>query len=287
MSDEERALMDTQGKFVKVVQDGHKRNDVTWLSGRIILSNKRIVLVSNEGKRTIPLSKISTIKGRDGVSQAIAQVSAYLSCQVGADVTLLAPQEYDAFAAALFGAVLDQRPVLVKHPAVKGGVVQDATWNKGRMKVEEMQVNLALSSGTFVEVEVDDVATVNKTAKNVQGSERPVVEIEHTVEDASVQTHVTGPKQAVSVLSTFLARGEDADDSDVELESKELEVLMALYTGVSPFEIPDFVDMDVDTVEDVFDSLVERGILERVRTRRDVALKARGRSIAGDAMSDQ
>ena len=286
MSDEQ-ALVDTQGKFVKVVEDGHKRNDVAWRSGRIILSNRRIVLVSNEGKRTIPLSKISTIKGRNDVSQAISQVSAYLSVQVRADVTLLAPAEYEAFEAALFGTMLDQRPVIVKHPAVKGGVVQDATWGKGRMNVEGEQVNLALSSGTFVEVEVDDVATVTSVDRTVKGSERPVLEIEHTEGGASVQTHVTGPKQAVSVLGTFLARGEDGDVADVDLESDELEVLMALYTGVSPFELPDFVGMDVETVEETFDALVEQGILERVRTRREVELKARGRSIAGDAMTDQ
>jgi helix-turn-helix protein len=279
--------VDSQGKFVKVVAEGHKRNDVRWRSGRLLLSNKRIVLVSNEGKRTIPLAEISTIKGRNDVSQAIAQVSAYLSCQVGSDVTLLAPAQYEAFEAELFGALLDQRPVLVKHPAVKGGVVQDATWGKGRMNVDDEQVNLALSSGTFVEVEVDDVATVETATRTVRGDERPVLDIEHTEEGASVRTYVAGPKQAVSVLGTYLSRGEDVDATDLDLESEELEVVMALYTGVSPFEIPDFVDMDVETVEEVFDELVEEGILERVRTRREVELKARGRSIAGDAMSDQ
>lgn len=284
---EERALVDTAGKFVQVVEDGHRRNDVSWLSGRMILSNRRLVLVGNEGKRTIPLSKVSTIKGPTEAGGASSPVSAYLSCQVGGDVTLLAPREFEEFETALYGALLDQRPVLVEHPAVKGGVVQDVEWAKGRMNAEDDQVNLALSSGTFIEVAIDEVVTLETTERTVRGSQRPVLVVEHAEDDASVRTRITGPRQAVSVLSSFLSRGEDPSDADVDLAGEEVEVLMALYSGVSPFEIPDFVGLDVETVESVFDDLVERGILERVRTRREVELQARGRSIAGEAMTEQ
>jgi helix-turn-helix protein len=62
---------------------------------------------------------------------------------------------------------------------------------------------------------------------------------------------------------------------------------MALYSGVSPFQIPSFVGMEVDEVEEIFQQLIEHDILEAVRTRRDVQLEARGRSIAADAMADQ
>jgi helix-turn-helix protein len=45
--------------------------------------------------------------------------------------------------------------------------------------------------------------------------------------------------------------------------------------------------MGVDTVEEIFDRLIEAGVLEETRIRRQVELKARGRNIASDAMSDQ
>jgi helix-turn-helix protein len=183
--------------------------------------------------------------------------------------------------------MLDQQSVLVKHPALKGGVVQDTDWVKGRMNVEEDSVNLALSTGTFVEIESDDVGTVEESRKPVSGSERAVVALEHTEEGTSVETRVSGAHQTVTALATFARRGESSDPSDVELTGEEREVLMALYTGVSAFEIPDFVGMDVQQVEAVFDSLVEKGILEEVRKRREVELQARGRSIAGEAMADQ
>lgn len=287
MSDGEQKLADTKGKFVQVVTDGRKRNDIDWQAGRLILSNKRLVLVSSEGKRTIALSEITAITGRDNVNKAIAKVSGYLSLQIGGDVTLISPQNIETFESKLYSALLDQTVVLVKHPAVEGGVVRDTEWEKGRMKIDDDSVNLALTSGSFVELEVDDVGSAELQTKTVMGKQRRVVEVEHTIEGTSVETHVSGTKSDVSVLASYVRRGEQANDIDVELTKAENEVLMALYTGVSPFQIPDFVGMDIDQVEEIYEQLVDYGILEPVRTRRDVQLEARGRSIAGEAVSDQ
>jgi helix-turn-helix protein len=276
-----------RGRFVEIVKGGRKVNDVEWMGGRLLLSNRRLVLVGNEGKRTIPLGEVTGLKVREDVNEAIASVSAYISCQVGADVALLAPQDFQEFLEALFGTLLDQRAVLVEYPAVKGGVVQDGDWVKGRMNIEDALVNLALSTGTFVEIDVDDVGTATETDRNEMGKQRRAVELEHTEEGTSVETYVSGSHQTVTALATYARRGESADAGDVDLSDAEREVLMALYTGVSPFEIPDFVGMDVDQVEAVFDGLVEKDILQSVRTRREVELQARGRSIAGDAVAEQ
>ncbi len=67
----------------------------------------------------------------------------------------------------------------------------------------------------------------------------------------------------------------------------EKEVLMALYTGVSSFEIPDFLGMDVDRVEEIFERLIELDVLKEVRKRREVSLKTRGRNIASESISEK
>jgi helix-turn-helix protein len=285
---EERALVDTQGKFVQVVKDGRKVNDLEWLSGRIILSNKRVVLVSNEGKETIVLGRVQSIKNRSDVDQAIAPVSGYFSLQVGADVHLVAPADIDTFEQELYGTTLDGQVVLVKHPAVEGGVVRDTSWEKGQLNVEPDEVGLGVASGQFVEIELVDVGAVAVTERTVRGSERRVLEVEHTVgEGTSVETHVTGSTRHVAFLESLVRQGELENAADVELDQTEREVLMALYSGVSPFEIPEFVGIDVTEVEAVFDHLVEQGILTEKRVRREVKLKARGRNIANEAMADQ
>ncbi len=287
MSDGEHALVDTKGKFVQVVSDGRKRNDIEWLPGRILLSNKRLVLATNDGKRTIPLSKVSSVTASQ-MNQPLAQVDSYIKVQAGRNVTLISAKKAEEFQKKLYSTLLDQTVVLVNHPAVKGGVVQDGGWEKGRLKLDGDCINLAIASGTFVELDIDDVGTVESKEKTIRGDERPLLEVEHTIEGTSVETHISGTPRHVSLIEGLVRQGEQRNIADdVDLSDKETQVLMALYSGISPFKIPDFVDMEIEEVEAVYDRLMEADILEPVRTRREVQLEARGRSIASDAMADQ
>jgi len=287
MSNGESTLADQKGKFTQVVKDGQKVPDVEWIPGRILLSEKRLVLASNQGKRTIPLSKISTIKTRDDASQPFSNVSSYLSLQVGSDVTLVAPADHEEFEHQLYSAVLNGDIVIVKHPAVKGGVIQDAGWQKGRMAVDEDQIGLALANGKFVEVETDDVGSVERQKGGVMEKERPYIEVEHTVGSTAVETHISGNPQKVNILAGLLGSNETKDPEEMELSPEEQEVVMALYSGVSPFQIPQFVGMDVDQVEAIYDQLIEQGVLDLERERREVRLKARGRNVASEAMGEE
>ena len=286
----EHALVDTKGKFVQVVKDGRKRNDIEWLPGRILLSNKRLVLATNQGKRTIALSKLTSVTASQ-MNQQLAQVDGYVKLQAGRDAWLVSPQASEEFEDELYRTLLDQIVVLVKHPALKGGVVTEATWEKARFKIDDEQedtVNIAISSGTFVELDIDDVGTVEQKQKEIRGKERPLLEVEHTIDGTSVETHISGSARHVSLIGGLVRQGEQRNAADdVDLSPEETQVLMALYSGISPFKIPEFVDMEIDEVEDVYDRLMEADILEPVRTRREVQLEARGRSIAGDAIADQ
>lgn len=287
MGEGEQAIADQRGRFARVVADGRKVADVEWIEGRILLSTKRLVLASNEGKRTIPLSEIRTIKGRQDANQALAKVSSYVSVQTDGDVTLLSPKDHEQFEQKLYKAILDQEVILAKHPAVEGGVVQDVEWEKGRVQIDDGAVNLALASGQFVAVEIDDIGEVSESEVAVRGDERSVVEVAHSDDGTAVETHVSGRAQDVSVLASLFRKGEAQNTTDVTLSDRENEVLMALYSGVSPFQIPEFVGMDVDTVEEIFDQLIEEGILEQRRVRREVSLKARGRHVASEATDEE
>jgi len=287
MSKSETKLADVTGKFTQVIRDGRKLSDTGWSTGRIVLSNKRLVIVGNEGKETIPLSKIQSIKGRYDVNQAIATVSDYISINYGANVYLVSMDEVDAFELKIQKAILDGEIVLIKHPAVKGGVVQDTSWEKARVKINPGVANFAVESGKLVQIEVDDVGTVETDERTVRSKERPTLEAEHTEEDSSVQTYLSGSKQNVAILKSVLDRGAKKNASSIDLSSKEEEVLMAIYSGVSPFEVPEFLDIDTDEVEAIYERLIELDVLEEVRVRREVALKPRGRNIASEAMNQK
>jgi Uncharacterized conserved protein len=282
MPDEETPIADQQGRFAPVVRDGRKLSDIEWLPARLLLSDKRLVLATNEGSETIPLSVIESIRSRTDVTKPIAKVSSYLSIRANQNVTLVAPAEHGAFEQALYEAILDQQGVLIDHPAVAGGVVKESDWTKGRLTVDSKGVALATADGRLVEIEIDDVGRVEQTITAVAGQDRPVVKLEHTEDDTVVETHVSAPRARASVLASLLRAGVQTT-TDADLSEAETEVVMALYSGVSPFEIPDFVGMDVDRVEKIYDRLIEAGIIERERTRREVALRPRGRHVASEA----
>ncbi|PSP55911.1 chemotaxis protein CheF1 [Halobacteriales archaeon QS_1_67_19] len=288
MSEGEHKISDVQGKFLQVVKNGRKLNDPDWTSGRILLSNKRLVLAGNQGKRTIPLSKITGLKGRYDVNQAVASVSDYLSVEFENNVVLIGTSvDIDEFETDLYGALLNQEMILTKHPAVEGGVVQDTEWEKARVKITDGLVNVAIASGTFVGIELDDIGSVERATRTVQGEQRTVLEVEHTQGDTSVQTYISGQTRRCALLESLFLKGERKNEGGVELNEVEKEVLMALYSGVSPFEIPDFIGMDVDEVEEIFERLIEVDVLEEVRRRREVSLKTRGRNIASESINEK
>jgi helix-turn-helix protein len=284
----EHKIADTQGKFLQVVKNGRKLNDPDWTSGRILLSNKRLVLAGSSGKRSIPLSDVKGLKGRYDVNQAVASVSDYLSVEFDNNVVLIGTSiDIEAFETDVYGALLNQEMILTQHPAVEGGVVQDTDWEKARVKIDEGLVNVAIASGTFVAIELDDIGSVERATRTVEGEQRTVLEVEHTQGDTSVQTYISGETRRCALLESLFLKGERKNEGGVELDEVEKEVLMALYSGVSSFEIPDFLGMDVDEVEAIFERLIELDVLEEVRKRREVSLKTRGRNIASESINEK
>jgi hypothetical protein len=80
---------------------------------------------------------------------------------------------------------------------------------------------------------------------------------------------------------------ESRQDEEYELTETESEVLMALHSGVSPFEMPEFVGADVEEVEAIYDRLIELDVIEVVRERTEVEMTAQGRSVAEKTMNNQ
>ncbi|MCD2204994.1 chemotaxis protein CheF1 [Halobacterium sp. KA-6] len=289
MSESEYKIADGAGKFLQAVKEGRRMKDAEWTNGRILLSNKRIVLAGNDGKRNVPLSKVASLSGRYDVNQTVAQVSDYITLQLSGESVLLVSMggNTEQFETKLYGALLDQTELLVKHPAVKGGVVQDASFERARIKVDEDQLSVALQNGSFVSVDLDDVGSAEAASLDVQGEKSPVLKVEHTVEDASVQTYFSSDSHTCSILESLLTKEAEKSQGSVDLSETEKRVLMALYSGVSSFEIPDFLGMDVDEVESIFERLIEVDVLEEVRKRREVTMKTRGRNIASEAINEE
>jgi len=286
MSDSERKVTDAQGRYMQAVASGRQREDATWQSCRIVLTTERLVLVS-EGKLTIPLDDIEEIGERYDVNQRAAGVASYLGLDVGEDVVLVSAAEHDEFETDFYHACLNGEILFVDHPAVEGGVVQGTDWTKARIRITDDDIRLALADGERVVIDRNDIGEVEEDDRQAAGEERRVIEVEHSEGEISVETHVTGDPYDLSVLSQVLEEGVERNRADLDLGPVEKQVVTALHSGVSPFEIPDFVDAEVGEIEEIYDRLIELDVIEVVRERTEVEMTTRGRSVAGDTMGER
>mgnify|MGYP000253558798 CR=1 FL=1 len=284
MSEDERKITDVAGDYRPVRRDGQPVEDPDWQSSRIVLTDKRLVLAGNGSNRTIPHGRVTIANDVDGVDIA----GDALALQVGS--TVIEVSTGDAgFPGTYCRANLADEIVLVNHPAVVGGVVQDdATWEKAKFSATEDGFSLVFPGGDRVTSDFADVGTVETGTRSVMGETRPVVEVEHTDDEGrSVETHLSGTERHTSVLRELFEGRVVERDEDYELTETESQVLMALYSGVSPFEMADFVGLSVDEVEEIYQKLLEVGAVDKVRTRTEVSLNAQGRNMASEAMSEQ
>jgi hypothetical protein len=252
----------------------------------VVVTSERLVLATSGGKQAIPHSRVrvadeSALPGVDaGGATPLA---------IGENVVLVDARGVEDFESEYCRAALHDEVLLVKHAAVVGGVVQDdAAWTKCRFRLDDDTVVLGLQGGETVSFAIDDVGTIDTSDRAVLDERRRVVEVEHSdAEGASVETHFSGMEWHSRALETLLAGVIEARQDDYELSETERQVLMALYSGVSPFEMADFVGIDVDEVEEIYRTLIEVGAVDKVRERTEVALNARGRNMASEAMSEE
>ncbi|MBX0297878.1 CheF family chemotaxis protein [Haloarcula nitratireducens] len=286
MSDTEKKIADTQGQYLQAVSQGQRLTDAEWRNCRIVLTTERIALVG-DSKRQISLSEIDRLADRFDVNQQSAGVSEYVGFHVDDDVILVSASDHPAFETDLYRAALDGAVVLAQHPALKGGVVQDAEWTKGRLKVSDETVRLALADGQAVDIDRTDIGDLSVEEKEVSGAEHTVIQVEHSEADISVETHLAGEEFQATVLRTMLEDSAEANRADLDLSATEKRVIMALHSGVSPFDIPNFVGIDVEKTEAIFDRLIELNVISVLRERTEVALTTKGRRVAGDRMGEQ
>jgi helix-turn-helix protein len=289
MSEGEQKLVDTSGDYRYVVREGQPQPDAEWRSCRVVLTSERLVLATSGGKQAIPHARIRVPGPDEGIVPAAVDAPGATPLEIGDNVILIDAQGPEDFESEYCRAALHGEVILLKHRAVVGGVVQDdAAWSKCQFSLEDDTVVLGLPGGTSATFDIDDVGTIETATSEVMGERRTVVEVEHTDEEGrSVESHFSGRESHARALESLLRTVIDSRDDDYELSEMESQVLMALYSGVSPFEMADFVGIDVEQVEEIYQTLLDAGAVDKVRERTEVTLNAQGRNMASEEMSEE
>ncbi len=289
MSDGEQKLVDTQGDYLYAVKDGEPLPDAQWRSCRIVLTTERLVLSTSGNKQAIPHSQILVPDEEESPVPDGLDAPGATPLKIGNNVILVDAQELGNFKTEYCRAALHDEVILVKYPAIIGGVVQDdASWSKARFRLDDEEITLGLPDNETVSFPIDDVGTITTSAGEVAGEQREVVQVEHTDEEGrSVETHFSGIEWHTKALAALLTSTIEKRQDEYELDDTENQVLMALYSGVSPFEMADFVGLEVDEVEEIYQTLLDAGAVDKVRERTEVTLNAKGRNLASEAMNEQ
>jgi helix-turn-helix protein len=286
MSEDEQKLVDTAGDYCYAIKNGETVQEPQWNSCRLVMTTKRLILANDSGKQTLPHSKIKVVE--EGAVPDGVDVAGSTPLRIGDNVVLCDARNISDFEREYCRATLHGEVILANHPAVVGGVVQDdGEWRKSRFKLDGDSISLGFPGGASTQFDVEDVGTVESETREVMGEERTVLEVEHTDEEGrSVETHFSGMDRHTTALQSLFERVIEEREGDYELSETENQVLMALYSGVSPFEMADFVGLPADEVEEIYQNLLDAGAVDEVRTRTEVTLNAQGRNMASEAMSE-
>jgi len=89
----ENKISDTTGKFTVAVKNGTQVDQVSWLEGRIILSDQRLILLGDSGQLAIDFSDITGLSGQKQPDRSLAALSDYMRVELGSDVVIIVPEK--------------------------------------------------------------------------------------------------------------------------------------------------------------------------------------------------
>ena len=143
----------------------------------------------------------------------------------------------------------------------------------------------------MIKIDLDKIQLVKREEREVNQEMKKVLDIQFSEleEDMEfvVECYIHGNDKTMNILHSFIFGSFDRVTADISLSEAEKQIIMSLYTGVSPFEIPNFIGMDVNEVEEIYDRLIQLGVLKEVRKRKEVILTTRGKNLASDALGSE
>ncbi|KAF1078439.1 CheF family chemotaxis protein [Methanogenium sp. MK-MG] len=161
-------------------------------------------------------------------------------------------------------------------PAIRGGVmVNDAEWEKGAVTVLKTGIWF-VSQNHQICIPIADVSAIEQTKREIQGTDKEVVKIDH-VESGDVSTSfVLCPSTTLQVLYNYLTDATKGSSLDGELDPLSGQVAMLVYSGMDTHSIEGMLEKSQREIDAVYDRMLGLGLVEVVQTRREVKLTTKG-----------
>lgn len=240
------------------------------VTGRVLLSQRRLVLATDDGKETVPLSRVfdvvvGSVPGdlrsffNDSVTVAYEQNGSRRAALVEGE-----PEDMDKFVRLLFKALLRNVTVTVRHPAKIGGRVTDASDHRASVSVSPGEIRFENCPDPFT-VDLSAVIDYERTDRTVGGKKRPALVFRHVADGQTVTSIATVPNErALNVLGRYIKIEYDEAMEDLETfdpTEEQLEILVSIYSAGGEANIADVVTGDVAQTSMILDTLREAGLV--------------------------
>ncbi|NGM70141.1 fla operon protein [Natronolimnobius sp. AArcel1] len=269
--------------------------DATPLTGRVIATKKRVVLVAEDAKETVPLSRVIDIN----VGTVPPHVKQFFDDTLtigyktdeGTQSAVIESrgETVDTFVTILFRCLLNGQKAAVKHPARVGGRVKDSPVVPGKIRLDDHRIEVRSKGGTFG-FDVETVMQIDRTNKIGTSDDRVTLVVKHADPDTGkTTTSLIAPakSQYVNLLARFLRLEYDAlreETEDIELSNPEKRVLVGVHATGGDIDFTNMLDGDPAYVTNVLNSVKNKGLI--VENGSGISLTATGRIIVSQRIED-
>ncbi|WP_132059365.1 CheF family chemotaxis protein [Halorussus amylolyticus] len=254
------------------------------VSGRIVLSRRRLVLATSDSKTTIPLSAIFDINvgqvpgDLDEFFQDTITIAYEVDGTRRVAVIEAGTEEVTRFKTVLFKAQLSGSQTRIKHPARVGGRVTDSTFRPAKLRIRPGVVRFVCSDP--VTVNLANVTYFEKARREVG----TVVAVRHADEGQSVTSEFALENdRKLNLLGRYL-RLEYSElaqaAEEVDVSEGEVEALVAIYSGGRSGDLAGMLGVDSSRVTMLLNDLREKGLVDE--GQKGLSLTAQGQLLVSD-----
>lgn len=240
------------------------------VAGRVLLSQRRLVLATDESKTTVPLSSVfdvavGTVPSdlqsffKDTVTVAYTEGSVRRTAVIEGK-----PEPMERFRTVLFKALLHDVIVTVRHPAKVGGRVTDAGDQRAAVKLNGREIEFVGCPEPFA-IDLSTVVDYERAQRTLDGKTQPTLSVRHVPDGTPVTSLVTvSSKQTLNVIGRYikLEYGEAMEAVyDLDPTEEELQILVTLYTADREVSVADIVTGDATRTSMVLEDLRNQGLI--------------------------
>lgn len=233
----------------------------------------------------------------------------YVILTLGENPLIFDEKKFESFIDTVFMILLNKQRVMIQFARIKGGAINmESEWTEGEIRILSTRgtKDAAIVQGKNVISLFYDLEDVEVEEKEFENKKINALKLKHLHRNESVTSYVYIPNRKVGlflvryllnynpkskeIMEKIASEFEEIQqeiEEEIKRELKELErlspeeqqILLALYSGIHPLELHQFLGISEEEVERIYDEMIDKGFLKIVMIRKIVDLTMDGRKI--------